>query len=381
MDAVVGDVLSREYDAVDENDFLAKAIEKFKGKRKPPVLVVLDSDGKYRGILVEKQIIRARLDTARTKIKQIMTKTPKFNTGTSLVEASKYMVELNIKSLPVFKHDKLVGIVSDDAILKIIEKNLGDQPIGKYMSRNPKTVDHNETIGAVHKIFRDHHISRVPVLKNNRLFGIITQHDIITKTGFKRESQTEGETSGESVDVFKNPISGLVTSSLITASAEETVRSVIGKMAKFRISGIPVIDAKGNLVGIVTKTDLLEPIASQVKKTRRFSINATGDLKKLSGFDKAEVNDLLNRFVSRYENEYSEGYLFIRLKEHREQLRRLPRYYCNARFVTDHGTFLSSDHGFGAEQAVKNALDLLVRQIEEHNMKLTKQNRARKRIV
>lgn len=55
-------------------------------------------------------------------------------------------------------------------------------------------------------------------------------------------------------------VSEVMTTGLITAKADETVRSVIGKMVMRRCGAIPIIDDDDKLVGVVTIRDVLLPL-------------------------------------------------------------------------------------------------------------------------
>jgi IMP dehydrogenase len=57
------------------------------------------------------------------------------------------------------------------------------------------------------------------------------------------------------VDLVKRSEAGMVTNP-ITCSPEDTLRQVDGLCAKYRISGVPVVDGAGMLVGIVTNRDM-----------------------------------------------------------------------------------------------------------------------------
>ena len=59
----------------------------------------------------------------------------------------------------------------------------------------------------------------------------------------------------EQVDIVKRSESGMVTDP-VTASPEMTLAEVDALCARFRISGLPVVDANGRLVGIITNRDM-----------------------------------------------------------------------------------------------------------------------------
>ena len=50
----------------------------------------------------------------------------------------------------------------------------------------------------------------------------------------------------------------IMNSDIITVDPEDTVEEVMGQMIRHGISGLPVVDMSGQLVGIITEFDLLD---------------------------------------------------------------------------------------------------------------------------
>ncbi|MEJ2270905.1 MAG: hypothetical protein P8X91_00140 [Candidatus Bathyarchaeota archaeon] len=71
MVKIVQDVFSQGFLEVNENDTLSSCLSLFK-KETPPVLAVVDSKGKYKGVISRKWIIRSSLDSSETKVKTLM---------------------------------------------------------------------------------------------------------------------------------------------------------------------------------------------------------------------------------------------------------------------------------------------------------------------
>lgn len=63
------------------------------------------------------------------------------------------------------------------------------------------------------------------------------------------------EDQAAQVDLVKRSESGMITNP-VTCLPEDTLRDVDALCARFRISGVPVVDATGELVGIVTNRDM-----------------------------------------------------------------------------------------------------------------------------
>lgn len=63
------------------------------------------------------------------------------------------------------------------------------------------------------------------------------------------------ERQAEEVDIVKRSESGMIQNP-ITLGPDHTLREALGQMRKYHISGIPVVNATGHLVGIITDRDI-----------------------------------------------------------------------------------------------------------------------------
>ncbi len=107
----------------------------------------------------------------------------------SINEAYKRMLQYKIRHLPIVDENRnLLGIVSDrdirDALPSILidskeQKEILEKPIETIMKTTVITghpLDFVEEIGTV---FYEHHISCLPIVKANKLVGILTKTDLL----------------------------------------------------------------------------------------------------------------------------------------------------------------------------------------------------------
>jgi acetoin utilization protein AcuB len=121
----------------------------------------------------------------------------------SMEEALHLMKENQIKTLPVFDRETLVGVLTDrdlkrasasDATLLEIHELLHlltRIKVRDIMSRNPITIPDTYTVEEAAEVLRDHHISGAPVMDaKGRMVGMISQNDLfnalMSLTGVKR---------------------------------------------------------------------------------------------------------------------------------------------------------------------------------------------------
>ncbi|MGB5748560.1 MAG: CBS and ACT domain-containing protein [Desulfobacterales bacterium] len=131
--------------------------------------------------------------------------------------------------------------------------------VTNWMSKNIITVDENESMHDAMKLLKEHDIRMLPVLKKGKLVGIVTDRDL------KRASASDAT----SLDIHellylltRIKVKNIMTKEVITVPPDFTVEETAQVLQKNRISGAPVVDADGQIVGTITKTDLFRVLIS-----------------------------------------------------------------------------------------------------------------------
>ncbi|MCX6748724.1 MAG: CBS domain-containing protein [Candidatus Pacearchaeota archaeon] len=111
------------------------------------------------------------------KIKDIMNKAVAIDHDIKLKEAARIMADKNIGSLIVINKEKILGIITEKDIMDNISRL--DSKISSVMTKNVVTIDQEESVDNAARTMRDNKIKRLPVVKNEKLAGIITATDVI----------------------------------------------------------------------------------------------------------------------------------------------------------------------------------------------------------
>jgi CBS domain-containing protein len=352
----IGEIFTKSFSKVKENDPISKCLEIFK-KKMPPVIAVLNEKGKYKGVISRRWIIRARPDPENTKVKTLMRPAPKVSPQFSLSKAAKLMIESGIRQLPVFEKNKLIGFVTDEDIIHgAVTQEWGNTTIDKIMTKAPQTIEADRSIGAVLTLFREHGVSHVPVMNKGKLAGVISIHDIIEQIFQPKQRQTLGEIVGEKVPVLSIPAKGIMTHPVITVQPETTLKEAAEKMHNQNISCL-VILSKGKLTGIVTKLDFLEPIsqieAKEQKLTVQFGVKGIAINPDQQAFMMGEFES----FAHKYKDALDLGTLFIYMKTHGTNHKGVPLIHCRLQLRTANGFWITSAEGWGIEPTFRVALD------------------------
>jgi predicted transcriptional regulator len=355
---LVGNIFSKSFSTVNENDPLSRCLKLFK-REMPPVIAVLDGKGKYVGVISRRWVIRSRLDPATTKVKSLMRPAPKVSKEFSLSKVAKLMIESGVRQLPVFEKNKLVGFVTDEDIIHgAVTQEWGNAAVEKIMTKAPKVIEANRSVGAVLSLFREHGISHVPVIDEGKLAGIISIQDVIEQVFQPRQRQTLGEIVGKKVPVLSIPAKGIMTQPVITVTSDASLREAAEKMHKQNVSCLVVL-SKERLAGIVTKLDFLEPMSQleivEQKLTVQFGVKGISINPDQQGFMMNEFE----AFARKYKDALKLGTLFVYMKTHGTNHKGVPLIHCRLQLRTVRGSFFSSSEGFGVESTFRVALDRL----------------------
>ena len=123
-----------------------------------------------------------------------------------------------------------------------------------WMTRHPITIEANTPFLEARLILKEKRIRHLPVVDHGRLAGVVTDRDL-------KEAAPSGATA---LDVYemnylllKMTVRDLIKRAPITISPADSVEKAALLMHDHKIGCLPVVDAAGTLVGLITETDLL----------------------------------------------------------------------------------------------------------------------------
>ncbi|RLG13953.1 MAG: hypothetical protein DRN66_03225 [Candidatus Nanohalarchaeota archaeon] len=117
--------------------------------------------------------------------------------------------------------------------------------VSEIMSDKPIAINTYETVQKAALIMRKNNISGLIVARGKFAVAMVTLKDIAIKV------------VTEALSSRNVKVKDVMSSRIITAQKDETLTEVAKRMISNDISRIPVLDKNDNILGIVTKTDLL----------------------------------------------------------------------------------------------------------------------------
>ena len=134
------------------------------------------------------------------------------------------------------------------------------------MTKNVISVLKYENVTHVANILSEKNISGLPVVdKENRVIGIVTQADILSMVGVRREHSFKDllkHMLGEPLPECKRgDIAGeIMASPTVTIKADANIAEAAQIMDEKKIRRLPVVDDKNVLIGIISRADILKAV-------------------------------------------------------------------------------------------------------------------------
>lgn len=130
--------------------------------------------------------------------------------------------------------------------------------VREWMTADPITVKLDTSLPETHQIMVSEEIRRLPVVDDDgRLIGIVTLGDVRGAQPSPATSLSIWEMNYllSSLDVEK-----IMTPDPITVHPDQTIGEAARIMLENRISGLPVTEEDGRLVGIITESDIFSMV-------------------------------------------------------------------------------------------------------------------------
>jgi len=110
-------------------------------------------------------------------------------------------------------------------------------------------VSPDETVAYARNLMVKHKISRLLIMEEGRLVGILTKKDIAYK-------MRHGEPAWRRRPIDQIPLGAFATGNPVAVAPDTETKAIVNFFVKNDISSVPVVD-EGNVIGIVTKSDLM----------------------------------------------------------------------------------------------------------------------------
>lgn len=153
------------------------------------------------------------------------------------------------------------------------------------MTKNVITCSPEDTIRDVVRLMSEKDISGVPVVRDNKVTGIVTEGDImrllsvpevsgnlwlpsplevILEVPFKELMQLRSLRKAY-IDIGEKHVRDIMNENVISIAPDDDIEDAASLMVKYKIKRLPVIK-DGSLVGIITRDDIIHGLGGTTHK-------------------------------------------------------------------------------------------------------------------
>jgi CBS domain-containing protein len=122
---------------------------------------------------------------------------------------------------------------------------------GELMTPSPTCCQPGHTIVEVAEIMKREDVGLVPVIdESSKLIGLLTDRDIVMKV------------VADGRDPRGTAVSEVMTTETASCLEQDSVETVMQRMASHQVRRIPIVDSAGTIVGIVAQADVATRLAN-----------------------------------------------------------------------------------------------------------------------
>lgn len=177
----------------------------------------------------------------------------KVSLQTKLSNDIKLNIPLLSSAMDTVTESRLAIAMAREGGIGIVHKNMSIEEQAEHIDRvkrsehgvitDPFFLSPDHLVEDALALMKKYRISGVPITKNDKLVGILTNRDLRFETNYSQ------------------PISNVMTKkNLVTASVGTTLQEAQNILGKNRIEKLPIVDKDGNLKGLITIKDIEKAI-------------------------------------------------------------------------------------------------------------------------
>ncbi|MFB6085338.1 MAG: CBS domain-containing protein [Halodesulfurarchaeum sp.] len=356
----IADIATTDYIEVPVDRRLGKVRSLF--EKEHPKGIIVTEDGEYRGVITERALLQSHVEDD-AKADALANHAPKVSRTEDIRETARMLVEGNTKVAPVFEDGSLWGIVTEDLILEAVLDNLDALDVADIYTTNPVTISQDATVGRVINLLRENGVSRLPVLDDGALSGVVTVHDVVNVVVRDMSKATVGDRRGEVERVLDLPVYDMMSSPVETVTPGVSVEDGVRRMLEGDFGGLVVVDPEDErrVDGVLTKTDVLRALTYTEESQMDVQIT---NIALLDTISRAEIREQITAISDKY-SDMQVQHAHVRFHQHKEKLRGTPLVQAQIRLRTNRGQVAGTGEGYGADNAFYVAIDKLERNVLE----------------
>lgn len=146
-----------------------------------------------------------------------------------------------------------------------------DRPVSEIMTREPVTANADQSLVEAWKTMLDQNVKALPVIDaQGRVIGLLTHEDLLDRAGLNARLSVAQRLDEESLkaelEILRNSnrtVKDVMSRPPITIHPNDPIGLAAEQLVKHAITRLPVVDENAQLLGVVSRLDLLRQVVAQ----------------------------------------------------------------------------------------------------------------------
>lgn len=260
----VKEIMDEKHPYVYEDDLATRARALIRD-RSLRILPVLDKNKKLLGVVTRRNMLAISSSVSALRAKGLMTQPKRIaTTEEDAYTVIKDLLKVNKWYAPIVDTEQAKtykGVLGlghfIEAIIKTSPEKLAP-PVSEIMSKKVVICSPDDGVDAIWHLMQDKTLAGLPVVKNGKLVGIVTQKDLLeggvalptfeAKRGRHRSSPK---------------VSAIMKTGVVAVKPDTKAIRVAKVMTSRDIGRVPVTDEDGRLIGMVDRRDVAKLLVKQ----------------------------------------------------------------------------------------------------------------------
>ena len=126
--------------------------------------------------------------------------------------------------------------------------------VSQWMTKSVLTIKPHDTLKQARELMTKHRVNQLPVIVDDKVVGIVTDRDV--RDAYPSSMRL---LRGKDIEEFadSHTVEEVMTFNVVTLGPDASLREAAQHVRKQRFGALPIV-AHGKLVGIITRSDLLD---------------------------------------------------------------------------------------------------------------------------
>ncbi len=324
--------------------------------------VVITKNSRYFGIIDNRSLHRFAVNSSvsRETTGKYAVSVPTVESSTSIDDILLSFQKSRAKALPFFSNEMVSGIIKRFTMLKVLLslKMLSEIKASNAMTSPALAIDASATLSQARSAMRANKVSRLVVLQNGKLYGIITNHDLLLN--YSKSGERLPEMKSRPYNPSDAQLRSVANRNLVVVNYADNLDDAARNMIENDVSSVIVV-RRGAPVGIITALDIFEGVLTtrHVEEQKIFISGIDEDMREYE----EDIRNSLSAFMKKAESIKKARALSMAFTVKKVGSR---QYQMTARLLMEeHGTVYVHATNFNIEKTLNQLLDKLMKEIKK----------------